>query len=369
MNTTNETPFLTNDLRWEALTQRDRRADGAFLYGVATTGVYCRPTCASRLPNRENVRFFDSRAEAERAGYRACKRCRPNEASAGERHADAIRQACALLEQADPPATLDDLAAAAGLSPFHFHRLFKKSVGVTPKQYAVAGRMRRLQNGLEQGGSVTQAIYEAGFGSSSRVYESAAERLGMTPSRYRDGAAGLQIRFAVAPVSLGWMLVAATERGVCTIELGDTPEALVERLRARFPRAERCDDDPAFAEWVRQVTAFLEAPRRGLDLPLDIQGTAFQQRVWKALQEIQPGRTETYAGIARRIEQPSAARAVAQACASNPVAVAIPCHRVVRSGGDLGGYRWGVERKRALLEREAPQPGATPDERSLEGVS
>jgi AraC family transcriptional regulator of adaptative response/methylated-DNA-[protein]-cysteine methyltransferase len=239
---------------------------------------------------------------------------------------------------------------------------------VTPKQYAVAGRMRRLQNGLEQGGSVTQAIYEAGFGSSSRVYESAAERLGMTPSRYRDGAAGLQIRFAVAPVSLGWMLVAATERGVCTIELGDTPEALVERLRARFPRAERCDDDPAFAEWVRQVTAFLEAPRRGLDLPLDIQGTAFQQRVWKALQEIQPGRTETYAGIARRIEQPSAARAVAQACASNPVAVAIPCHRAVRSGGDLGGYRWGVERKRALLEREAPQPDATPDERSLEGV-
>jgi AraC family transcriptional regulator, regulatory protein of adaptative response / methylated-DNA-[protein]-cysteine methyltransferase len=368
MNTTNETPFLTNDLRWEALTRRDGRADGAFLYGVATTGVYCRPTCASRLPNRENVRFFDSRAAAERAGYRACKRCRPNAPSAGEQHADAIRRACALMEQADPPATLDDLAAAAGLSPFHFHRLFKKTVGVTPKQYAVAARMRRLQSGLEQGETVTRAIYDAGFGSSSRVYESAAERLGMTPSRYRDGAAGLRIRFAVAPVFLGWMLVAATERGICMIEFGDTPEALTGRLRGRFPRAERCDDDPAFAAWVRQVTTFLEAPRRGLELPLDIQGTAFQQRVWKALQEIQPGRTETYAEVARRIEHPSAARAVAQACASNPIAVAIPCHRVVRSDGDLGGYRWGSERKRALLAREAAGPETAHDERSTEGV-
>jgi AraC family transcriptional regulator, regulatory protein of adaptative response / methylated-DNA-[protein]-cysteine methyltransferase len=368
MDTTTEMPFATNDRRWEALTKRDRRAEGAFLYGVATTGVYCRPTCASRLPNRENVRFFDSHAEAERAGYRACKRCRPNLSSGGDRHADAIRRACALMEQADPPATLDDLAAAAGLSPFHFHRVFKKIVGVTPKQYAGAARMRRLQGGLEQGESVTRAIYDAGFGSSSRVYERAAERLGMTPSRYRNGAAGLRIRFAVAPVSLGWMLVAATERGICAIELGDTPEALVERLHVRFPRAERCDDDSAFAAWVRQATAFLEAPRRGLDLPLDIQGTAFQQRVWKALQEIRPGRTESYADVARRIECPSAARAVAQACASNPVAVAIPCHRVVRSDGDLGGYRWGTERKRALLEREADLSCGTQDERSTEGV-
>ncbi len=343
--------------RWEALTQRDPQADGSFFYAVKTTGVYCRPSCASRPPNRQNVEFFSRWADAEQAGFRACKRCQPNAASPREQRAEAIIRACQLIEASEEPPALKDLAAAVGLSPFYFHRLFKTLVGVTPKQYASVQRQRRLQDGLQPGGSVTQAIYEAGFGSSSGVYAKTADLLGMTPAQYKTGAAGVEIRFAIAPCFLGWVLVAATEQGVCAIEFGETPEVLSERLHSRFVKAQLRSADPSFAEWVAQVTAFVAAPSRGLDLPLDIQGTAFQQRVWKALQAIPPGTTASYAAVAERIGRPTAARAVARACASNPLAVAIPCHRVVRSDGELSGYRWGIERKRALLEREAAERG------------
>ena len=345
--------FPTEALRWDAVTHRDPRAEGAFLYAVRTTGVYCRPTCASRLPRRENVAFFATSREAERAGFRACKRCRPNGASRPDRAGQAVARACRLIEAAAEPPSLKQLAAAVGLSPFHLHRLFKQAVGVTPREYAAGRRQRRVQDGLQGGDSVTRAIYDAGFGSSGRFYGQATDLLGMTPSQYKEGAAGIEIRYAVVPSSLGWVLVAATERGVCAIELGDAPETLVDRLHDRFPQARLRDDDPVFADWVARVSALVEAPRRGLDLPLDVQGTAFQHRVWKALREVPPGVTASYAEVAERIGRPGAARAVARACAANPIAVAIPCHRVVRGDGGLGGYRWGVERKRALHEREA----------------
>lgn len=359
MKTTRNAAFSTDEERWNALMHRDPGAEGAFFYGVATTAIYCLPACSSRLPKRANVRFFETAADAQRAGFRACKRCRPDSLpQTGKRHADAVVRACKLLDQADRPVALKDLAAAASLSPYYFHRLFKAMLGVTPKQYAASRRSGRLRAGLDRGGSVTQAIYDAGFGSSSRVYEQAAGLLGMTPSRFKNGAQGLAIRFAVAKAFLGSILVAATERGICAIDLGDNPEALIERLRERFPNAELRGHDSGFARWVAQVVTFIEVPRRGLRLPLDIQGTAFQQRVWKALQEIPAGSTATYAEVARRIASPRAVRAVARACASNAIAVAIPCHRVVGKDGNLSGYRWGVERKRVLLEREGSRPEA-----------
>ena len=353
MNHSRDTTFATDEERWNAVIRRDRQADGKFIYAVRTTGVYCRPPCASRRPNRGNVVYFETYEEAEQAGYRACRKCRPTGASGPSQPPSAIIRACRLIEEAEEPPTLEELAGAVGLSSYYFHRLFKKVLGVTPKGFAAAQRVRRLQEGLLQGRAVTEAIYDAGFASSSRCYEGVGEMLGMTPSKYKKGAAGLKIRFAVAKSYLGWVLVAATERGICVIEFGDTPEKLRERLFARFPKAILLDDDRDFAAWVAQVVTFIEAPSRGLDLPLDIHGTAFQQRVWRALQAIPSGSTATYAEVARRIGSPTAVRAVAGACASNPIAVAIPCHRVVRGDGKLGGYRWGAERKRALTAREA----------------
>jgi AraC family transcriptional regulator of adaptative response/methylated-DNA-[protein]-cysteine methyltransferase len=352
---TAENPIPTDQTRWEAIVQRNRQADGVFVYGVLTTGVYCRPGCPSRLPDRENVRFFDTSEEAERAGFRPCKRCSPNAPERQGTHAEAIVQACKTIEESEEPPSLNELAEAAGLSPFYFHRLFKKIVGVTPKQYALQKRLNRVRAHLQQGSTVTEAVYEAGFASSSRFYHDTTTTLGMKPTDYKNGAHGMYIRYAIARSYLGWVLVAATAQGICTVDFGDSPEILKEGLRARFPKAELQDSDPGFDALVAKVLAFIESPHLGFDLPLDIQGTAFQRRVWKALQEIPAGTTTSYSDIAARIGQPKAARAVAQACAANTIAVAIPCHRVRRGDGEPGGYRWGVERKRALLERESDQ--------------
>jgi AraC family transcriptional regulator of adaptative response/methylated-DNA-[protein]-cysteine methyltransferase len=338
--------------RWDAVAARDRAAEGAFVYSVATTGVYCRPGCAARLPRRENVAFYETCADAEQAGFRPCKRCRPNEPSLAERQSAAVAQACRMIEAAEELPSLDTLARGAGLSRYHFHRVFKAATGVTPKAYAQANRAERLRDELGRRGTVTEAIYGAGFNSSSRFYEASADLLGMTPSAFRAGGSGAVIRFAVGACALGQVLVAATEKGVCAIELGDDPDELARALQDQFPKAKLIGGDREFEELIARVVGFLEAPARGLDLPLDIRGSAFQQRVWRALRDIPVGSTASYSEIARRIGAPRAVRAVAQACAANKLALAIPCHRVVRTDGSLSGYRWGVERKRALLRKE-----------------
>jgi len=339
--------------RWQAVKRRDPAFDGQFLFAVRTTGVFCRPSCASRPAKRENVSFFSSVAEAEKAGYRACKRCRPDKLGAPDPQVQAVKRACERIETAEEAPKLAELAATAGLSPYHFHRVFKAITGVTPKAYAAETRARRAADKLRTAGTVTEAIYDAGFNSSSRFYEHTDARLGMTPGAVRRGGAGAVIRFAVGEASLGAVLVAATDKGVCAILLGDDPEALVRDLQDRFPRAEFEGGNPEFERMVAEVVGLVEAPGQRLDLPLDIRGTAFQQKVWAALQAIPPGKTATYTEIARAIGQPTAVRAVAQACGANPLAVAVPCHRVVRADGDLSGYRWGVERKRKLIDREA----------------
>lgn len=338
--------------RWEALRRRDPAADGRFVYAVRSTGVYCRPSCAARPARPENVVFYAGNAEAERAGFRPCKRCRPDGPSQNDRRAEAVARACRLIEEAEEAPPLEELATEAGMSPHHFHRIFKQVTGVTPRAYVQANRAVRVAGALQQAGSVTEAIYEAGYGSSGRFYETAGARLGMTPTSYRKGGAGETIRFAVGVCSFGSILVAATERGICAILLGDDPDLLLCDLQDRFPKAELIGGDAAFETTVAQVVGFVEAPGTGLDLPLDIGGTAFQQRVWQALRAIPAGRTASYAEIAGAIGEPAAVRAVARACGANPIAVAIPCHRVVRSDGGLSGYRWGVERKRDLLDRE-----------------
>lgn len=342
-----------SDARWAAVVERDPEADGKFYYSVKTTGVYCRPTCAARLARPENVQFHATRAEAEDAGFRPCKRCRPDQASPVGQHAARIAEACRLIEESEESPSLEQLAHHAGLSAYHFHRVFKAMTGLTPKEYAAANRAKRVRTSLDQSSTVTQAIYDAGYNSNGRFYETSNEVLGMTPSKYRAGGASTEIRFAVGECSLGAILVASSERGVCAILLGDDADELVRDLQNRFPLANLIGGDAEFERLVAQVVGFVETPALGLDLPLDVRGTAFQQRVWQALQKIPAGETSSYADIANRIGQPKSVRAVAQACGANALAVAIPCHRVVRSDGALSGYRWGVERKRALLEREA----------------
>jgi AraC family transcriptional regulator of adaptative response/methylated-DNA-[protein]-cysteine methyltransferase len=343
----------TNDPRWARVVARDSRADGAFVYSVETTGVYCRPSCAARQARPENVRFHATVADAEAAGFRACKRCRPGQPSLAEQHTDKVTVACRSIESAARIPTLEQLAEQAGLSVFHFHRVFKAVTGVTPREYARAHRAERVRTELDRSRTVTRAIYDAGYNSSARFYQDSADLLGMTPTAYRAGGAEARIHFAVGECSLGSILVARSEQGVCAILLGDDPDALARDLERRFPRAVLIGGDPAFEEMVAKVVGFVEAPGTGLDLPLDVRGTAFQQRVWRALRDIPVGRTATYADVAKRIGAPTAVRAVAQACGANPLAVAIPCHRVIRNDGGLSGYRWGVERKRALLAREA----------------
>lgn len=342
--------------RWQAVEERDSQAAGQFVYAVTTTGIYCRPGCSSRLPKRENVLFFDRNTDAESAGYRPCKRCAPQMAKQPDPAQEAITQACRLIEEAETPPSLEELATAVGLSPYHFHRLFKKALGITPKQYAHQVRLRRLRENLQQEPTVTAALYNAGFQSGSRFYESATAALGMTAKTYQKGGHGVAILYAIVESYLGWVLVAGTRKGICRIDFGQSPTALQARLAERFPSAELITADPGFETVVNQVIAYLETPSSAFDLPLDVQGTAFQQRVWQALRGISAGTTASYVQIANQIGSPKAARAVAQACAANQLAVAIPCHRVVRSDGQLGGYRWGLARKKALLEREAALP-------------
>jgi AraC family transcriptional regulator of adaptative response/methylated-DNA-[protein]-cysteine methyltransferase len=342
------------DPRWQAVVERNSAFDDQFYYSVQTTGIYCRPSCAARLAHPENVRFHETAQAAEDAGFRPCKRCKPHLPSQSKQNVAKITQICRMIESAEEIPSLDELAREANLSSYHFHRLFKSMTGLTPKAYAVAHRAKRIREELNRNGTtVTNAIYDAGFSSSGRFYESSNQVLGMTPTNYRAGGANTQIHFAVGECSLGSILVAQSEKGVCAILMGDEAEALVNDLQARFPQADFVGGDEGFEQLVSQVVAFVEAPSIGLDLPFDIRGTAFQQRVWQALREIPVGSTASYTEIAERIGSPKSVRAVAGACAANAIAVAIPCHRVVRNDGGLSGYRWGVERKRALLDREA----------------
>lgn len=346
------TPYETDAQRWQAVQARDAGADGHFFYAVLTTGVYCRPSCAARPARRENVSFHLTCEAAERAGYRACKRCRPNGPSQAERHATAVAEACRIIESAEEMPALEALAEAVGMSRFHFHRVFKEATGVTPRDYAAARRAERLKERLDGGGSVTEAFHGAGFGSNGRFYEQAGALLGMRPKDWKEGGRDAEIRFALGQCSLGAVLVAATEKGICAIQFGDDPQALLDALQDRFPKARLIGGDAAFEALVARVVGLVERPSETVSLPLDVRGTAFQQRVWKALREIPAGTTLTYAEVAERIGSPAAVRAVATACASNEIAVAIPCHRVIRKGGALAGYRWGIERKQALLARE-----------------
>jgi AraC family transcriptional regulator of adaptative response/methylated-DNA-[protein]-cysteine methyltransferase len=345
-----------DEARWEAVIARDASFDGQFYYSVATTGVYCRPSCPARLAKRSNVSFHATATDAEWAGFRPCKRCKPNGLSLDQQHAETVAQACRLIETAQETPMLDALAEAVGLSPYHFHRIFKAAVGVTPKAYATAHRNKRVRDHLNRSATVTEAIYDAGFNSNGRFYATSANVLGMTPTDFRSGGANAEIKFAIAECSLGAILVAASVKGVCAILLGDEPEALARDLQDQFPRARLVGGDAAFERLAAQVIGFVEAPGIGLDLPLDVQGTAFQHRVWDALRRIPAGATASYAEIAEAIGAPKSVRAVARACAANHLAVAIPCHRVVRTDGTLSGYRWGVQRKRALLNVEAKTP-------------
>lgn len=341
-----------NDRRWAAVVARDPEADGTFYYSVKTTGVYCRPSCAARLARPENVRFHPTYADAERAGFRPCKRCKPNVPPLVEQHAAKVAEICRLIENTETVPSLEALASHVGLSAYYFHRLFKAVTGLTPKAYAVAHRAKRVRRELDRSATVTEAIFDAGYNSNGRFYEKSDAVLGMTPSNYRAGGTNTEMRFAVGECSLGSILVAASERGVCAILLGNDPNALARDLQDRFPRANLIGGDKEFEQLVANVVGFVEAPALGLDLPLDVRGTAFQQRVWQALRKIPVGSTASYMDIAKRIGSPNSGRAVAQACAANALAVAIPCHRVVKNDGALSGYRWGVERKLALLKRE-----------------
>jgi AraC family transcriptional regulator of adaptative response/methylated-DNA-[protein]-cysteine methyltransferase len=339
------------DPRWAKVMARDTASDGQFVYSVKSTGVYCRPSCAARLANPANVRFHLTPAAAQKEGFRACKRCKPDLGCEAP-HAAKVAEAARRIAASEETPSLTSLAKRAGLSPHHFHRVFKAITGLTPKDYAAAHRGNKVRAELRKSASVTEAIYDAGYNSGSRFYEKSKSLLGMTPTRYRAGGMDEEIRFAIAETSLGALLVAASEKGVCAILMGDNPETLLRDLQDRFTRARLVGGDAKFEKLVAKVVGLVERPRKDLDLPLDIRGTAFQQRVWKALTAIPAGKTASYAEIARKIGKPSAVRAVAQACAANSLAIAIPCHRVVKTDGGLSGYRWGVARKQELLARE-----------------
>lgn len=341
-----------NDPRWRRIVVRDKMADGQFWYSVTTTGIYCRPSCPSRTPKPSNVTVHDTLDSARNSGCRPCKRCNPEGCSKDIADAALIERACRFIETSDTLPSLNKLAEAVWLSPSYFHNLFKNQTGLTPKSYASGYRSRKVHEGLSQGAKVTDVVYDAGFNSNGRFYAQSSAMLGMTPKRYRDGGPHEVLHFTVAECSLGSVLIASSEKGVACILLGNDPDALVRDLQDRFPKAELIGADVDYEQSIAKVIGFIEDPDLGLNLPLDVRGTAFQQRVWQALRQIPAGETATYAEVAQRIGHPTAARAVAGACAANHIAVAIPCHRVIRNDGSLSGYRWGVERKRALLSRE-----------------
>ncbi|MGA9528099.1 MAG: bifunctional DNA-binding transcriptional regulator/O6-methylguanine-DNA methyltransferase Ada [Terriglobales bacterium] len=343
--------------RWQAVLERDGSLDGAFVFAVSSTGVFCRPSCPARRPRRENVHFFDHAIAAEQAGYRACLRCRPK-AVDGNPQSALVRAVCRYIERhIEDRLTLASLARAFRRSPFHLQRTFKSVLGVSPKAYIDACRLRQVKQNLQAGHDVTTSLYAAGYGSSSRLYERTAAQLGMTPEKYRRGALAAVVRYTIAPSPLGHMLIAATDKGVCAIQFADTEAALQQGLMREFPFAVRRRDDAALAEWKTNLARLMNGQDAHPSLPLDIRATAFQRRVWECLQTIPRGKTRSYSAVAKKVGMPKATRAVARACATNPVAIAIPCHRVVRQDGDLGGYRWGLERKQKLLAMEKDQEG------------
>jgi len=359
-------PSVADDPRWARIVARDKAADGHFWYSVSTTGVYCRPSCPSRIANPKNVQIHDSLESAKATGFRPCRRCKPDGASIEAENAELVAKACRVIEESEEELALEELSGVIGRSPSYFHRIFKTVTGLTPKDYAAAHRAKKLRQRLASGNTVTEALYDAGFSSSGRFYEKSTDMLGMTPSRYRAGGADEEIRFAVGQTSLGAILVASSGKGVAAILLGDDPDELVRNLKDRFPKAHLIGADRDYEALIAKVVGLVETPGRGLNLPIDVRGTAFQQRVWQALQKVPAGETVSYAELARRIGSPKAVRAVASACAANNLAVAIPCHRVLRMDGSLSGYAWGVERKRALLGREQSQ--RTSDSKARIGV-
>jgi AraC family transcriptional regulator, regulatory protein of adaptative response / methylated-DNA-[protein]-cysteine methyltransferase len=349
------TAFDRDARRWQAVVERDPRADGAFFYGVSTTGVFCRPSCGARTPLQKNVSFYREPSEAKRAGFRACKRCNPESTPPRQHQKELVVEACRRIERSETEPSLTELSNSAGLSPHHFNRVFKRIVGVTPKQYAIAHRSRVASKNLTTSKSVTSAIYESGYGASSRFYESAQRRHGMTATDIRKGGNGIVIRHAFRNSSLGLVAVAATEKGLCAVLFGASEQEVIEDLKHRFPNAflEVAEAGSDFERWVDRTVDYVDGASRPFDIPLDVRGTAFQELVWRALRDIPEGHTASYAEVAERIGRPGSARAVAGACAANPMAVLIPCHRVLRSDGGLSGYRWGANRKRELLERES----------------
>jgi AraC family transcriptional regulator of adaptative response/methylated-DNA-[protein]-cysteine methyltransferase len=346
---------MTDSERWQTVLARQASADGQFVYAVRSTGIYCRPSCPSRRPTRSRVEFFDAPADAERAGYRACRRCHPRD-HATDPWVEKVRRACVYLANVEGQPSLTKLARRLGGSPYHLHRNFKRLLGVTPREFADASRMNKVKRGLKRGRDVTTAVLEAGYGSNSRFYDGALEKLGMTPSRYKKGGAGMNIRYAVFDSPLGKLLVAATDRGICAVSMGTSASDLQAGLAKEFPAASLTSDPRTLGPWAEDLVRQMSRPVPRLELPLDLRATAFQRQVWQALTNIPPGETRSYGEIAAAIGQPRAARAVARACATNPVALAIPCHRVVPATGGSGGYRWGTARKQALLARERPVP-------------